>query len=528
MNIKIITIVLVSFYLLSLKADNSKKVEQRDGQDYAIFFAVKDYENWSDLKTPIDDAKAISKILEEKYDFKTEILENPTKIQIRRKIAALQKKKYKNDDQILLFFTGHGEYVKALEKGYFIPSDAKKNDEFRESYLYYPDIKPDIDNIPCRHILMVLDACFSGSFLQYRSNDERPGKSSERNELIENNLNKRCRKGITSGGFKRVPDGIYHSPFTNKFLDALNSLGGEDRVLTNEELFVKLDGGFNPPRKGHFGKEDSDSRFLFIAKNKKLVEENWQIDEHRKVDSIEWTKAKQVNTIEGYKDYLLSFSNGLYAIEAYRNIIKLEDEDGFTDNSRKFKNIPPEYETGGFSDNSGVFIDSRDKQLYKWVKMKDGKIWMAENLNYDTSDSYCYDDKKKNCTHYGQLYKLNSAIKACPPGWRLPSNEEWKQLILLYGCYFDWDAGNWKGIGETNKSYDSLTSEGFSALHGGKRGTFGEYKNLGESNCFWSSTNYDTDNFYSYRFSKSFRRVIRYNSNKDNAMSCRCIKDFSD
>ena len=321
---RLFAFILLCIILFSFRGDTL----QREGKDYAVFFAVKDYQNWEDLRTPIKDAEAIAKVLKNEYDFETEILRNPTKRAIRRKIAALQKKKFNKGDQLLLFFTGHGEFVPSSYnsdegKGYFIPSDAKRNDEFRESYLYYPDVKPDINDIACEHILIVIDACFSGSFLKYRTGDERPGQLSERDFLIENSMEKRCRKGITSGGLKRTQDGYHHSPFTDNFLKGLNTFGGEDRVLTHHELFVQLADPRNEPQRGYFGYEDSNSKFLFIAKNKETKKENGQITEHRKADLREWKKAEKENTIEAYQDYILSFRTGLYTMKAYQRIDEL-------------------------------------------------------------------------------------------------------------------------------------------------------------------------------------------------------------
>ena len=58
---------------------------------------------------------------------------------------------------------------------------------------------------------------------------------------------------------------------------------------------------------------------------------------------------------------------------------------------------------------------------------------MIENLNYEIYGSYCYNDKDWNCLRYGRLYTWEAAQKACPPGWRLPSDEEWWNMAKLYG-----------------------------------------------------------------------------------------------
>lgn len=71
--------------------------------------------------------------------------------------------------------------------------------------------------------------------------------------------------------------------------------------------------------------------------------------------------------------------------------------------------------------------DSRDGKKYQIVKFGE-KIWMTENLNYATEKSRCYENEEKNCDRYGRLYTWIEAITACPKGWNLPSEDDWKNI----------------------------------------------------------------------------------------------------
>src|SRR5262249_47861610 len=102
-------------------------------------------------------------------------------------------------------------------------------------------------------------------------------------------------------------------------------------------------------------------------------------------------------------------------------------------------------------------------------RMPDGKQWTTENLNVDPDGSCCYEDSELNCAKYGRLYTWDSAQRGCQSlgdGWRLPTNDEWRQLAKHHG-------GLREESDDSGKvAYTALQtggSSGFNAVLGGGR-----------------------------------------------------------
>jgi len=187
-----------------------------------------------------------------------------------------------------------------------------------------------------------------------------------------------------------------------------------------------------------------------------------------------------------------------------------------------------------FINVTGVFTDTRDGQTYKIVAIGT-QIWFAENLNYETPDSWWYNDDEANGDVYGRLYTWDAAMIACPGGWHLPSDNEWKILEMFLGMnQNDADGEEMRGTDEGKKlksisgwNSGSGTDEvGFTALPGGERNSIGYFLYIGDFTSWWTATEHPEYEIAWYRYLDGGEdRVGRDKYNKLSGYSIRCIKN---
>ncbi|WP_173468777.1 fibrobacter succinogenes major paralogous domain-containing protein [Fibrobacter succinogenes] len=173
-----------------------------------------------------------------------------------------------------------------------------------------------------------------------------------------------------------------------------------------------------------------------------------------------------------------------------------------------------------------ILTDLRDGKQYKTVKIGE-QTWMAENLNYNTPYSYCYEGEKSNCSRYGRLYKWQAALKACPAGWHLPSMTEFETLFHAVGGFSS--AGQkLKATTLWKKELDITNDDvvGFAALPGGYMDNDWNYGGVGDNAHFWSSTEYDSG-YAAYNVDLYYSEdgAFLHNDMESISFSVRCLKD---
>lgn len=246
---------------------------------YALVVGTNHYEGkpvWSDLDgVPTLDATDIAKELEKNYGFQVKLLLDKPSDSIYEQVLRLSKILQPND-QLILYFAGHGDYDSLLfDDGFIVCTNSRtiKEDPYRNTYIQYSKLSRMINKLPSKQIMMVLDVCFGGTFDERVARNRSRSKGDEYADLaaesyLAEKLKVKTRLYLTSGGKKEVPNGYKgsHSPFAQRFLQCLQTRGGTGKILTatNFHEFVKmLPSG---PLLGSFGDDDIGSEFVILAK----------------------------------------------------------------------------------------------------------------------------------------------------------------------------------------------------------------------------------------------------------------------
>ncbi len=188
----------ITFLLLLLQVF---RANAQTRQDYAVFFPVTDYKGgWQPLPKTLPECQAIANDLETIYSFnQPDVLNNQTKKQIKEKLRALANQKYGPQDQLLLFFSMHGYFDEAGDAGCLVPYGGITDDPSFDTWLLHTELRALVTKIPCDHILIVLDACYSGTFGGAKSKPVNP-PGNDCNTKIANALSSKSRLYLTAGG----------------------------------------------------------------------------------------------------------------------------------------------------------------------------------------------------------------------------------------------------------------------------------------------------------------------------------------
>ena len=201
----------------------------KPGKNYALLLAAQNYTDKKipSLENPVADAVKLKLILKNDYRFAEEeiiTLFNPSADDMRSRMLEL-KSQLQPEDNLVIFYAGHGIWAEKERKGYWLLTDAKLSEP--SSWLSNAEMLELIAGVPARHTLLITDACFSGSVFKTRNvNVDRPVAIEQLDEKIS-------RVAITSGNDTEVPD---RSVFMKYLVKALGE--NKEKYLSAQKMFV--------------------------------------------------------------------------------------------------------------------------------------------------------------------------------------------------------------------------------------------------------------------------------------------------
>lgn len=201
------------------------------GRYYAVVIGNNNYQYLPGLKTAHQDAKDIAKILEKEYGFTVKLLLDAKRADI---ITALSgyREKLGAQDNLLIYYAGHGWLDKDGDEGYWLPVDATKNDEL--NWVSNSAITTSLKAMGAKHVLIVADSCYSGKLARGLHIVQKTP------DYYSRIAQKRARLVLASGGLEPVVDSGgtgNHSVFASALITALSENKG---IIDGNELFSRI------------------------------------------------------------------------------------------------------------------------------------------------------------------------------------------------------------------------------------------------------------------------------------------------
>ena len=277
------------------------------GRNFLLCIAIDEYRLLPPLYNCTQDAEAFAQLLIDRYQFEearitrlyNEAATRPLIFEaFRELIEGITPK-----DNLVIYYSGHGEYDKMLDEGYWIPVDAALGAV--HDYIANDTIRRFIARINSHHTFLVSDSCFAGSLFS-------KGASKNVSKRYEQDPS---RWGLTAGRNEIVSDGQpgMHSPFADALLYRLGNNAGDLGVQQLCSYVVEqVEANANQSPIGEPLKVEGHKNGQFVFHLKK--------DEAR-----DWAATQQENTIVAYRRFLTAYPEGQFAEEAWWALTEKED-----------------------------------------------------------------------------------------------------------------------------------------------------------------------------------------------------------
>ncbi|QBQ55181.1 caspase family protein [Nitrosococcus wardiae] len=207
------------------------------GNYYALVIGNNKYQHLPHLDTAMRDAEVLGNILKNKYGFKTQVLLNATRYEMMKALNEYRKN-LSEDDNLLIYYAGHGTLDKVNDRGHWLPVDAEPDSN--ANWISVQNVTDLLKIMASRHLLVISDSCYSGALTRSSVARLEAGMTAgKRAEWVKQLLKKRSREALSSGGLQPVLDGGGggHSIFARALI---NTLQRNSEILAGQRLYRQV------------------------------------------------------------------------------------------------------------------------------------------------------------------------------------------------------------------------------------------------------------------------------------------------
>jgi hypothetical protein len=192
---------------------------------------------YGQLASAVSDAEKVSGVLSRKYGFNVRTVRNGTRMEILTALNELREQ-LKPEDNLLVYFAGHGELDGASQQGYWIPVDARQGDP--STWISNRAVSDILNTIAAKHVLVVADSCYSGAMTRASVPAFNAAIGDDKYaEWVKTMAASRSRTALTSGGLAPVPDSSAggNSLFARALVSALED---NSQLMEGQKLFREV------------------------------------------------------------------------------------------------------------------------------------------------------------------------------------------------------------------------------------------------------------------------------------------------
>jgi len=300
------------------------------GRYHALIISNQDYKQLSALKTPHGDADALAALLRADYGFKVTALRDANRASTLDALDQMVEKLSPNDN-LLIFYAGHGHLDPATGEGYWLPVTA--NPRRRSEWISNGDITDTLRATAAKHVLVISDSCFSGTLSRSASAGLNVGQN--KRSYYKKLVSRISRTALSSGGLEPVDDGGSggHSVFAGALISALKR--NNEPLLEAEILYgqIKRPVALNSSatQKPQYadvratGHDDGD--FIFFKRNTRSIAKpvvavtsndtaSTGVDTKAAYELTFWNSIKDSKDARDFSAYIETYPQGQFAVLA--------------------------------------------------------------------------------------------------------------------------------------------------------------------------------------------------------------------